>query len=254
MENFLYVGIDLAQNKTGVAFLLKPSNALIVKTIETNKFHPNNFESNVSIFENEIKNFIVQKNMIYKEIYIGIELSNFGNPSFTNKVHFYAGALYVMLKKYNPFAKFKFYNANIWFQHLLNETGNLTQINNLSTELRKKISWDFATKKWPLANFKTPDEADAACIAHFYDLCSNTIEIIEFNKTAKKSAKEKVVSKKKRLLKLKEKEIALKAKISDYECKSKLKTLTKPQVNKLNNLKIELAQIQGEINEISTKY
>lgn len=250
----LYIGIDLSQNSTGVAFLYKWETKILKSaTIKTLKFTPENFDENLKIFYEGIIGYLVKNDIKYNTLKVGIELSNFGNANFTNKVHFYAGALYVMLKKYNPFVEIKFYNANAWFNKLLETQNIFMNMPNIETDLRKTIAWDFATKKYK-CDVGSFDESDAICIAHYFDECLNSIELNEFNKTLKKAAKLKKVSKQKKILKLKEKEIALKAKISDYECKSKLKTLTKPQTNKLNNLKIELAQIQGEIDEISTKH
>lgn len=246
----LYVGIDLAMNSTGIAFL--QNNKIVTKTLKMLPFLPQNIESNKRILQNEILEVIKKSNITFGELKFGIELSNFGNANFTNKVHFYAGMLYALIKSVYNFAEIKFYNANIWMEQLLLFTRNLTPLNNISSEMRKKIAYSFIkeTFKKECANF---DESDAACIAFFYEKAQNTIDLNNFNKHLKKEKKEKKESKKKLLLKLKSKEIQLKSKIVDYEIKSRIKTLTKAQTNKLNNLKIEYSQLLGEINEISKK-
>lgn len=257
MWDKLIVGIDLATKSSGVCLLVKDlENKKPVYyqmfTVITPSFNMSNIDAVIerySIIPEAVSAFVNKYQLLNLPIHFYVELSNFGNNAITNAFHFLAGVLYVVLNKKLTTNYFKFFNSEQWFKSLCyhqKQQGVISYLRDKNKKILNWQNWNSATrasrKATALAFCKmfglkpyNEDEADAFAIAYFGDVCTNTIELYNQNKTLKKIFKQQKITKEKNIINIQKEIIKIKEALLEYRNRDKLTIKQEQKKNLLEN-------------------
>lgn len=187
MSDRYRLGIDLSTRNIGFCILNELNEVLHKSTLELSPFSFDNskMKSNISKIRNHLMSILDPDTLKYCNMYewnrlwVGIELSNYGNNMLTNHFHFYAGIIWDLLthrtnEKYSfcfHDVVVKCFNANQWMYKCGIRPKD-------ERDRRKK-----AVRKFVMEHSKeydptwTEDECDAYCIAYWLDELQNTDEL-----------------------------------------------------------------------------
>lgn len=178
------IAIDLSTTNTGVAVLNEKNTTLSTFNLAFEKFSQDNLFTNI----NKIKAVVyhIKKRWPDEPNIWGIEVSNFINPSLTNKFNFYAGILVAYIKEFFGNTIIKIFNSNEW-QNIIGAKTSHTR------EERKRLSREFTKENCEdYDDTFTEDICDAYCIAYFLTSLKTTEDKhkeVEFRK--RKTQKDK---------------------------------------------------------------
>lgn len=255
----IYIGIDLATLKTGFAFVNHNDKKIATWVVENKKF---TFSNVKDIYQNFKENFIDKisqeidgdfKRYFFK---IGIEVSNFNSQELAIKFNFLAGMLVNFCIQFFPNCQIKIFNANEWFYYLA-QILFITQWTSLEREERKKTSINFATtvinRFLGEKRILTDDEADAFCIAYFFDKCKDTFEKNEFVRNNTKQFKQKAKSKRARLFEYDKKINKCLNEINNIQIKAQTSKILEKTKIRLKNLEDEILKLKKEKRDLQNE-